>query len=246
MYKLINLIKKIIPYYFWIEIISYYQLIRFRLTKNYSCRGSIDKKLISLIGKKKDGFFLEVGAYNGISESVSLRFEKELNWKGVLIEPNPIHFKYLKKNRPKNICLNYICLSKKFIKKKLFLKNLNQMSYIVDDKKKLYFNNYPAERIDDLAKKSQSGNFESYKCKVEILKNIFKRNEISKIDLAIIDVEGSEVELLSGIDFLKTSINYLCIESYNFKRLDKFMKKKKYKLIKKIHREDYVYKKIGI
>ena len=246
MYKLVNLIKRIIPYYFWIEIISYYQLIRFRLTKNYSCRGSIDKKLINLIGKKKDGFFLEVGAYNGISESVSLRFEKELNWKGVLIEPNPIHFKYLKKNRPKNICLNYICLSKKFIKKKIFLKNLNQMSYIVDNKKKLYFNNYPAGRIDDLAKKSQSGNFESYKCKVEILKNIFKRNKISKIDLAIIDVEGSEVELLSGIDFLKTSINYLCIESYNFKRLDKFMKKKKYKLIKKIHREDYVYKKVGI
>ena len=120
------------------------------------------------------------------------------------------------------------------------------MSYIVDNKKKLYFNNYPAGRIDDLAKKSQSGNFESYKCKVEILKNIFNKNKISKIDLAIIDVEGSEVELLSGIDFLKTSINYLCIESYNFKRLDKFMKKKKYKLIKKIHREDYVYKKVGI
>ena len=46
---------------------------------------------------KKDGFFLEVGAYNGFSESVSLRFEKELGWKGLLIEPNSINFKFLKK-----------------------------------------------------------------------------------------------------------------------------------------------------
>ena len=39
---------------------------------------------------KKKGVYLEIGAYNGISESVSLRFEKELNWNGILIEPNPI------------------------------------------------------------------------------------------------------------------------------------------------------------
>ena len=45
----------------------------------------------------KERGFLDVGAYNGFSESVSLRFEKELKWKGLLIEPNPIHFKYLKK-----------------------------------------------------------------------------------------------------------------------------------------------------
>ena len=46
------------------------------------------------------------------------------------------------------------------------------MSYIVDDDNKLYFNNYPAKRIEVLAKETQSGNFKSYKCKVEILKNI--------------------------------------------------------------------------
>lgn len=246
MYKLINIFKKFIPYYFWIEIISYYQLIKFKITNKYSCRGSIDKKLINLINAKKKGIYLEIGAYNGISESVSLRLEKELNWNGILIEPNPIHYKFLKRNRPKNLCLNFICLSNKFIRKKLFLKNLNQMSYIVDDDNKLYFNNYPAKRIEVLAKETQSGNFKSYKCKVEILKNIFKKNKIKKIDLAIIDVEGSEIELLNGIDFSKTKINYLCIESYNFKRLDKFMKKKRYKLIKKIHKEDFVYKRSGI
>ena len=83
----------------WIYI--YISGLKFKIIKKYSCRGDIDKELINIIGDKKNGFFLEVGAYNGISESVSLRFENDLNWRGLLIEPNPLHFKYLLKNRPK-------------------------------------------------------------------------------------------------------------------------------------------------
>ena len=78
----------------WHILISNYQSLKFLLLNNYSSRGNIDKKLMNMI--KKNGFYLEVGAYNGISESVSLRSKKN-NWSGLLIEPNPLHFKYLKK-----------------------------------------------------------------------------------------------------------------------------------------------------
>ena len=238
-----NFLKRIFPYYLWLDLSFLYQKFKFDILNKYSCRGEIDVELKKIIGKKKNGFFLEIGAYNGFSESVSLRFEKELGWNGLLIEPNPIHFKYLKKNRPLNICLNLICLSKKFLKKKLFIKNLNQMSYIVDNNDKTYFNDYPAERINNLAKDSLSGNFKKFQCKIEILHNIFKKFNIKKIDLAIIDVEGSELDLLKGINLDQVDIKYFCIESYNFKKLDLFMKKNNYSFIKKLHREDYVYKK---
>ena len=65
-------------------------------------------------------FFRSWSFIKGISESVSLRFETELKWKGLLIEPNPIHFKFLKKNRGKNICLNYICLDQRNINQKIY------------------------------------------------------------------------------------------------------------------------------
>ena len=242
---IINKFKKFIPYYLWIEFISIYQRLKFKIIKKYSCRGDIDKELINIIGDKKNGFFLEVGAYNGISESVSLRFENDLNWRGLLIEPNPLHFKYLLKNRPKNICLNYICLSNQFIKEKLFIKNLNQMSYIVDENDRSYFNHYPLEKINNLAKETFSGNFEKLPCKVETIQNVCRKYEIREIDLAIIDVEGSEFELLEGINFDEIDIKYFCIESYNFEKLNIFMKNKNYAFVKKIHREDYVYKKIN-
>ena len=242
-FNLKNFIKKKISYRLWLDLSFFYQNFKFKFLNRYSCRGNIDNLLKDLIKHKKEGFFLEVGAYNGFSESVSLRFEKELKWKGLLIEPNPVHFKYLKRNRPNNICLNLICLNKDFLTKKLFIKNLNQMSYIVDNNDKSYFTHYPVEKINNLAKETFSGNFEKLSCKVETLQNIFREYKIKKIDLAIIDVEGSEMELLKGIDFSEVDIEYFCIETYNFKELNMFMINQNYTFIKKIHKEDYVYKK---
>ena len=51
------------------------------------------------------------------------------------------------------------------------------------------------------------------------------------------------MELLKGIEFSEVDIEYFCIETYNFIELDTFMKRKNYRFIKKIHKEDYVYKK---
>ena len=75
------------------------------------------------------------------------------------------------------------------------------------------------------------------------LKTFLANKKIKIVDLAIIDVEGSELELLAGINFNKVRINYMCIESYNFKKLNKFMKHKNYVFVSKLHKEDYVFKK---
>ncbi len=242
--KFKNFIKSQFSFNLWHFLISNYQSFKFLLLKKYSARGDIDQSLMNIIDKR-NGFYLEVGAYNGISESVSLRFEKELKWSGLLIEPNPLHFKYLKKNRSKNICLNFICLSKEYLKKKLYIKNLNLMSHIVDDRNRLYFKDYPIDRINLMAKEAKLGNFKNYQCNIEILENIFEKFNINIIDLAIIDVEGSELELLKGINFEKVEINYFCIESYNFDKLNQFMINKNYKFLTKLHREDYVFKRIS-
>ena len=89
-----------------------------------------------------------------------------------------------------------------------------------------------------------SGDFNEFACEVKTLENIFDTEKIKKVDLAIIDVEGSEIDLLKGINFNKIDIDLLCIETYNFERLNAFMLKRNYQLIKKLHKEDYVYKKI--
>ena len=49
---------------------------------------------------KCGGTFVEMGAYNGITFSISLFFEKYLNWRGLLIEANPDNYKQVLQNRP--------------------------------------------------------------------------------------------------------------------------------------------------
>ena len=50
------------------------------------------KHIDSLLGSRRDGFFVEAGGYNGEGHSNSLFFELNRNWEGILIEPNNTNF----------------------------------------------------------------------------------------------------------------------------------------------------------
>jgi len=52
----------------------------------------------------KNGFFIELGAMNGVEYSNTKYFEDSLNWTGILIEPTT-QYEMLVKNRPN--CKNY-------------------------------------------------------------------------------------------------------------------------------------------
>src|SRR5439155_26700748 len=58
-----------------------------------------------LLHGKRDGVFVDVGAYDGVALSNTCYFEKELGWSGICIEPNPLAFESLSQNR-KCVSLN--------------------------------------------------------------------------------------------------------------------------------------------
>jgi FkbM family methyltransferase len=66
--------------------------------KFYSQAGQ-DKWVCELFSFKKDGFFIDLGAYDGIQTSNTYFLEKELNWKGICVEANENIFKLLQANR---------------------------------------------------------------------------------------------------------------------------------------------------
>ena len=47
-----------------------------------------DKWVCEILNYKKNGIFVDIGAYDGIQTSNSYYLEKELGWKGICIEPN--------------------------------------------------------------------------------------------------------------------------------------------------------------
>ena len=55
-------------------------------TNNSSCDRVFEKNK-KIFKNKRDGFFLDIGANDGITLSNSYFFEKELGWKGICFEP---------------------------------------------------------------------------------------------------------------------------------------------------------------
>jgi hypothetical protein len=69
----------------------------------YNSQIGQDKWVHSVIGNKRDGYFIELGACDGLYFSNTLFFERNLDWNGICIEPNDNYLEALCKNRKCNI-----------------------------------------------------------------------------------------------------------------------------------------------
>ena len=65
----------------------------------FTAQDGEDVLLAELFGYKTDGFFIEIGAYDGLYLSNSYFFE-QLGWRGLLVEPLPEKAAACRRNRP--------------------------------------------------------------------------------------------------------------------------------------------------
>ena len=63
-----------------------------------------DKWVCEYFGYKKNGYFIEVGAFDGVHMSNTYALEKHLEWEGVCIEANPSMYSRLVANRTSKNC----------------------------------------------------------------------------------------------------------------------------------------------
>lgn len=211
--KIISTLKKILP----IKFKTF--LKKFR---KFNSINNIDKKLLKYLDFK-DGFYIECGANDGVNQSNTWYFEKTLNWRGILIEPNKKIFKDLKKNRSsRNIFKNVALVSKDFRSKN----------------KKGYLNENNLE-----SKFTETNNSVNQKVSVDTLGNILKECSIYKINFFSLDVEGYEEEVLKGLNLDIFDIDYLLIETSNFKRINFMLKNYNYIFKEKLSANDYLFKK---
>jgi FkbM family methyltransferase len=197
-----------------------------------------DKILDEQIFKgKRDGVFVEVGALDGFGASNTYFFEKERNWTGLLIEPNPIEFKkMLKIDRTLSKMEN--CAISDEEKDINFLSiggPCNVLSGILE-----FYNPQHLNRIE-----SELNSYANYpvghelhstkeliKMKAVKLQTLFDKYNMINIDFISIDVEGAEMQVLESIDFNKTNITCFLIENnYGLDKETNFLISKGYKLI---------------
>lgn len=87
--------------------------VKVNFTENSKSQNQEDETLLKLFLKGVcGGIYVELGALDGVRFSNSHFFWKSLNWRGILIEPNPKSFKQLEVNRPEDDLYNYAICSK--------------------------------------------------------------------------------------------------------------------------------------
>jgi len=145
------------------------------------------------------GFYIEVGANDGISQSYTHELEK-IGWRGLLIEPSRVAFKNCIINRS-NENEFYNCA----------LVAHDGITAIKGD-----FDGHPMSSIGG----KRLGRERQVIVPARTLNSILEELEIDKIDLLSLDVEGYEAEALKGFDLKKYKPKLIVIE-INFTVADK-------------------------
>ena len=180
--------------------------------------------------KKDMGVFLEIGADDGIRFSNCMFFEEKLNWTGIAIEARKEAYLKLKKNR-KCICLNCALSDKEEETEFLELKGYGiGLSGLINK-----YDERHVERINNEIKNPNHLSKEIIKVSTKKLNNILEENDMYNIDLLSIDTEGSELSILSVLDFNKYKIDVITIEdNYNDPLLMNFFLERGYQFVKQI------------
>lgn len=186
-----------------------------------------DKYLDEVVFKKKEnGFFLDIGAHDGVSLNNTYFFEKYRNWNGICIEPIPEVFNELNKNRQ---CIKIRgCISDKkgkasFLRLKGYTEMLSGL-----------INEYDIRHLYRIEAEIQQygGDKEIIEVECFNINDLLSEYNISYIDYCSLDVEGAELNILRSIDFENISIDVFTIENnYKTDEIKNFMHSKGYDLI---------------
>jgi FkbM family methyltransferase len=171
--------------------------------KQYFSQSGQDKIIHETFFKDyTSGFFLELGAYDGISGSNCLFYEKFKNWDGIAIEASETQFVKLEKNRS---CKTLKAVIGERVEEVEFVEvtqGLTQMSGI-------NYENY--SRSLAIFHSNEKTEIEKRTVITKTVDSILREGMV--VDFMSIDIEGNEMGVLNSIDFERYEFRVICLEN---------------------------------
>jgi len=157
------------------------------------------------------GRFLEMGALDGVTFSNTYAFDKDLGWKGVLIEADPENFATLKLTRPDQILVNAaICDERQVVH--FVSSGDGAVRGIKEFMAPKFFKAYHLDKYGKTAR------VQEHAIVCWPLMDILEYIGLMRFDLWSIDVEGGEAMILRGVDFTKVIVDVIVIEADGLNR----------------------------
>ncbi len=194
-------------------------------------------KILRKYLKLEINIYIDIGAHKG--EMIEI-IKKNFNVRKILaFEPNIECFQYLNNFKDKNTKIFNFAVSDKVGMDYLKIGHISAMSTLNEINENAIYTYIKKLIINIFFLKKNI-----YKKKIKIkkikLKNILFKYKLKILDLVKIDTEGHEYSVLIGMEqyLNKTKVILLechydksLIKNYDFKKIDNFLKKKKFKLV---------------
>ena len=172
--------------------------------KTYSMYGE-DLFINNYFKNKKNGIYLDVGAYHPLDGNNTYLLYKKKNWHGINIDVNPLSIELFQKARKFDVNINTAVSNKKGFVTLYFRKKINMLNTLSKKIAEIHFRNGFKEKI-----------IES-----NTLNNILDqtRYKNKKIDFFNLDVEGHELDILESLNFKKYQPTLICVEIHNHEEM---------------------------
>jgi FkbM family methyltransferase len=165
-----------------------------------------DAVAFHLLKHIKKGVFVDIGANDGVTFSNSLLFE-EAGWTGICVEPHPVVFEVLNKNRSCNLVNACISDTEKMVDFLVVEGGSNMLSGISE-----FLEKSDHDRIDREIKEN-GGSKRNIPVEAISLTSLLKRFDYDHIDFLSVDTEGCELIILQSIDFKRLPISIISVEN---------------------------------
>ena len=159
--------------------------------------------------------------------SQSLHLEEKLNWQCLLIEPNPDLAQKAREFRPKSKVCEAACTYAEHI-------GTMTLSIPLDENKQLVTGHASLEKNADEHNYQHHHNIS---VKSDTLTHLLQEYGIEKVDFLSIDVEGTEMDVLLGLDFNLYRPQLILLEDKHlYLKKHLFLKRQGYKLVRRLNR----------
>lgn len=157
-----------------------------------------DESLRRFFPKKDNGFYIDIGAWDANVDSVTKHFY-DAGWHGINIEPIPAYHERILTFRPHDINLEIAVGDQNELKKMSYIHDTGLSTFHAENAK-LYSTN---RQVDDIYVTTLT------------LKRVCQLYvpPSQEIDFLKIDVEGWELQVLSGADFIKYRPKVILLEA---------------------------------
>jgi FkbM family methyltransferase len=199
---------------------------------------ALDLRLLEFLNRR-NGFFIEAGANDGLNQSNTAYFERYLGWRGLLIEPIPNLAILCRANRPRALVEQCALVPAGFNKPTVSMTYCNLMS-LVDGAQ--------GSRDSDqehINKGKQFLSREDAVYTVEVpartLTDVLDARKVKKVDFLSLDVEGFEACALAGLDFALYAPTWILVEANDPAAIESFLLPR-YEFIGALSHHDRLYK----